>query len=70
MEPSTIVPQANDDQTHSSMMAWRVHEFGPPNVMSFCGCSPTPLGCARGSFHAGTPTASAERKDRAYNCGS
>src|SRR4030088_3345084 len=35
MEPSSIVHQANDDQTHSSMMAWRVHEFGPPNVMRF-----------------------------------
>ena len=35
MAPSSIVHQANDDQTHSSMMAWRVHEFGPPNVMRF-----------------------------------
>jgi NADPH:quinone reductase-like Zn-dependent oxidoreductase len=23
------------DQTHSSMMAWRVHEFGPPETMTF-----------------------------------
>ena len=35
MAPSSIVPQANEDQTHSSMMAWRVHEFGPPDVMRF-----------------------------------
>jgi hypothetical protein len=30
MPPSSIVHQANEDQTHPSMMAWRVHEFGPP----------------------------------------
>lgn len=35
MAPSSIVPQANEDETHSTMMAWRVHEFGPPNVMRF-----------------------------------
>jgi hypothetical protein len=35
MAPSSIVHQADEDQTHSSMMAWRVHEFGPPNVMRF-----------------------------------
>jgi hypothetical protein len=35
MAPSSIVHQANEDQTHSSMMARRVHEFGPPNVMRF-----------------------------------
>src|SRR5690242_11426856 len=35
MAPSSIVPQANDEQTHSTMMAWRVHEFGPPEVMRF-----------------------------------
>src|SRR5919106_4023263 len=35
MAPSSIVHQANEDQTHPSMMAWRVHEFGPPNVMRF-----------------------------------
>ena len=35
MTPSSVVHQAHDDQTHSSMMAWRVHEFGPPNVMRF-----------------------------------
>ena len=35
MAPSSIVHQANEDQTHSSMMAWRVHEFGPPDVMRF-----------------------------------
>src|SRR5947209_9232237 len=35
MAPSSIVHQANEDQSPSSMMAWRVHEFGPPNVMRF-----------------------------------
>jgi NADPH:quinone reductase-like Zn-dependent oxidoreductase len=35
MAPSSIVPQADQDQTRSTMMAWRVHEFGPPNVMRF-----------------------------------
>jgi NADPH:quinone reductase-like Zn-dependent oxidoreductase len=35
MAPRNIVPQANADQTHSTMMAWRVHEFGPPNIMRF-----------------------------------
>src|SRR3954468_3144685 len=35
MTLSSIVHQAHEDQTHSSMMAWRVHEFGPPNVMRF-----------------------------------
>src|SRR4051794_10999744 len=35
MAPSSIVPQANEDQAHSTMMAWRVHEYGPPDVMRF-----------------------------------
>jgi NADPH:quinone reductase-like Zn-dependent oxidoreductase len=35
MAPRSIVHQANEDQAPSSMMAWRVHEFGPPNVMRF-----------------------------------
>jgi hypothetical protein len=35
MTSSNAVPEANDDQGHSSMMAWRVQEFGPPNVMRF-----------------------------------
>src|SRR3954470_8134507 len=35
MAPSSIVHPANEDQSPSSMMAWRVHEFGPPNVMRF-----------------------------------
>ena len=30
-----IVHQAKEDQTHPSMVAWRVHEFGPPSVMRF-----------------------------------
>src|SRR4051794_36406567 len=33
MTPSSTY-QAEDDQS-STMMAWRVHEFGPPNVMKF-----------------------------------
>jgi len=32
---TSVVDQTKEDQTHSSMMAWRVHEFGPPNVMRF-----------------------------------
>ena len=32
---TSVVDQTNEDQTHPSMMAWRVHEFGPPNVMRF-----------------------------------
>src|SRR5262245_10876175 len=28
-------PRATDDPTHVSMMAWCVHEFGPPDVMKF-----------------------------------
>jgi NADPH:quinone reductase-like Zn-dependent oxidoreductase len=35
MAASSIVHQANEDQTPLSMMAWRVHEFGPPDVMRF-----------------------------------
>lgn len=35
MASDSIVRQADQDQTHSSMMAWRVHEFGPPDVMRF-----------------------------------
>ncbi|MBZ9759163.1 NADP-dependent oxidoreductase [Mesorhizobium sp. ESP6-5] len=35
MTSSNIVPQACGEQNHSTMMAWRVHEFGPPEVMRF-----------------------------------
>src|ERR1700733_5971484 len=35
MAASSIVHQANEDQTPLSMMAWRVHEFGAPDVMRF-----------------------------------
>src|SRR3954454_12040452 len=45
MAPNSTVDQANQEQTQSSqtqpsqtqptMMAWCVHEFGPPNIMSF-----------------------------------
>jgi NADPH:quinone reductase-like Zn-dependent oxidoreductase len=33
--PNTIVGQANQDRARPSMMAWRVHAFGPPSVMKF-----------------------------------
>ena len=32
MTPGSIVHQASEDQTHSSMVAWRVREFGSPNT--------------------------------------
>jgi NADPH:quinone reductase-like Zn-dependent oxidoreductase len=35
MNPDSTDQEAHHDQTSSSMMAWRVHEFGPPNVMKF-----------------------------------
>lgn len=35
MAPSSIVPQANEERTHSTMMAWRMHEFGSPEIMKF-----------------------------------
>ena len=35
MDPSSGVHEANEGQEHSSMMAWRVHQFGPPDVMRF-----------------------------------
>jgi NADPH:quinone reductase-like Zn-dependent oxidoreductase len=35
MTPSSIVPQANEKRSHSTMMAWRVHEFGTPEIMKF-----------------------------------
>src|SRR5689334_2215474 len=35
MAPSSIGPQADEEQSHSTMMVWRVHEFGPPDVMKF-----------------------------------
>jgi NADPH:quinone reductase-like Zn-dependent oxidoreductase len=35
MTTSSIAPQVDEEQTHSTMMAWRVHEFGPPKVMRF-----------------------------------
>ena len=33
--PNTIDDQANHGHARPSMMAWRVHEFGPPTVMNF-----------------------------------
>ena len=35
MAASSTLNQIDEQQSHSSMMAWRVHEFGPPNVMRF-----------------------------------
>src|SRR3954447_4289862 len=35
MTSTSILQPSDENQTHSLMMAWRVHEFGPPNVMSF-----------------------------------
>lgn len=35
MTHNSIAPQGSENQTRSSMMAWRVHEFGPPSVMKF-----------------------------------
>lgn len=35
MTGSSIVSQANGKQIPSTMMAWCVHEFGPPEVMKF-----------------------------------
>lgn len=35
MTTDNIVHEAVRDQNHVSMMAWRVHEFGPPHTMTF-----------------------------------
>lgn len=35
MTPSSIVHQVGEERTHSTMMAWRVHEFGSPETMKF-----------------------------------
>jgi NADPH:quinone reductase-like Zn-dependent oxidoreductase len=35
MPGSSIVPGPNEDRTQTTMMAWRVHEFGPPEIMMF-----------------------------------
>jgi NADPH:quinone reductase-like Zn-dependent oxidoreductase len=35
MTASGTFHQANEEQSDSSMMSWRVHEFGPPDVMRF-----------------------------------
>jgi NADPH:quinone reductase-like Zn-dependent oxidoreductase len=35
MAPRSIVHQANGDQPQPSMLAWRVHKFGSPDVMRF-----------------------------------
>lgn len=35
MSPSSIVPQAHEGRRHPTMMAWCVHAFGPPDVMTF-----------------------------------
>src|SRR3954454_643208 len=35
MASSSMVTQVTEARTGSTMMAWRVHEFGPPQVMQF-----------------------------------
>ena len=35
MGPGSIAHQANEDHAQPSIMAWRVHEFGSPDVMRF-----------------------------------
>lgn len=35
MITDSITHEADRDQNHASMMAWRVHEFGPPEAMQF-----------------------------------
>jgi NADPH:quinone reductase-like Zn-dependent oxidoreductase len=35
MTTGSIVPQHDQERAYSPMMAWRVHEFGPPEVMKF-----------------------------------
>ena len=35
MAPSSSVPEVKEERTRSTMNAWRVHEFGPPEVMRF-----------------------------------
>lgn len=35
MTPDIFIPHASQTQTLSTMMAWRVHEFGPPEIMKF-----------------------------------
>ena len=35
MTTSSTVAKAHEARTHPTMTAWRVHEFGPPEVMNF-----------------------------------
>src|SRR3954452_22733175 len=35
MTTDSIAHEADRDPIHASMMAWRVHEFGPPQTMTF-----------------------------------
>lgn len=35
MKPGSSVSQPKEQRPHSTMRAWRVHEFGPPEVMRF-----------------------------------
>ena len=42
MTPTSTVHEADENQSPSSMMAWRVHAFGPPDVMKF----ERPVNCA------------------------
>jgi NADPH:quinone reductase-like Zn-dependent oxidoreductase len=44
MDAGSTAHRANENQAPSSMMAWRVHEFGPPDVMRFERVVPPPPG--------------------------
>src|SRR6476620_11793019 len=35
MTSSSLIHRVKEDDAQSLMMAWRVHEFGPPNIMIF-----------------------------------
>ncbi|MFZ5783723.1 MAG: NADP-dependent oxidoreductase [Pseudomonadota bacterium] len=35
MTPSSTMSSADEERTHPTMMAWRVHTFGPPETMTF-----------------------------------
>src|SRR5690349_11440440 len=34
MTSSSSIPQPKEERTQSTMMAWRVHRFGPPEAMT------------------------------------
>lgn len=35
MLSSSVIPEASRERPRSAIMAWRAHEFGPPEVMTF-----------------------------------